>query len=326
MLIPDFWAEATQQYQRGKRKVTVKRFGWSNESHQDALSMAQSRVAEALKALEQGEKVHLRELKSAYNGAFGVPIREQVLARHGVEVISRNSYGARCLNSPRALFADIDFIKQETGSKAMWIFLFSAILMSVMAWWIFQNGWLRGAWVVFSIYFTFKIAMLYDRHLESKLPDPVVMAKQSIDVFLKQHPKWNLRLYRSPNGLRLLATHQEFDPQSSEVQDFFAHIGADPIYARMCTRQNCFRARLTAKPWRIEALKSRPNIGVWPINPVHQQAWNSWLGEYERQASQYASCHYLESMGSGLIHPQLAPVVDLHDRLSQANRTSLEIA
>lgn len=45
----------------------------------------------------------------AYNGAQGVPIREEVLERHGDTVITRNGYGAKCLNTPDVLFADVDF-------------------------------------------------------------------------------------------------------------------------------------------------------------------------------------------------------------------------
>jgi len=36
-----------------------------------------------------------------------VPIREEIVSRHGDTIITRNSYGARCLNTPNALFADI---------------------------------------------------------------------------------------------------------------------------------------------------------------------------------------------------------------------------
>ena len=56
-----------------------------------------------------GEKLRRREPQTSYNGAEGVPIREEVLEQHGEEIITRNSYGARCLNTPNVLFADIDF-------------------------------------------------------------------------------------------------------------------------------------------------------------------------------------------------------------------------
>ncbi len=67
------------------------------------------RAEEALARIVAGESVCRREPKVPYNGADGVPIREEVLGRYGDEVITRNAYGARCLNSPTALFADVDF-------------------------------------------------------------------------------------------------------------------------------------------------------------------------------------------------------------------------
>ena len=39
----------------------------------------------------QAKKLERREPKVAYNGALGVPIREEVLSRHNNAVITRNS-------------------------------------------------------------------------------------------------------------------------------------------------------------------------------------------------------------------------------------------
>ena len=77
------------------------------------------------------------------------------------------------------------------------------------------------------------------------------MARRRIAEFLKAHPEWHLRLYRTPAGLRVLAVHELFEPTSTAVQEFFQTLGVDPIFARMCLRQQCFRARVSPKPWRI---------------------------------------------------------------------------
>lgn len=109
MIVPDHWAEARRVLRTIGGQVTVRRFGWSESSHLDAQSMAEIRAEEASQRILSGEKLSKREPKVPYNGADGVPIREEVLARHGEEVITRNGYGAHCLNPPRVLFADIDF-------------------------------------------------------------------------------------------------------------------------------------------------------------------------------------------------------------------------
>jgi hypothetical protein len=88
----------------------------------------------------------------------------------------------------------------------------------------------------------------------------------------------------------------------------------------MCQRQHCFRARVTAKPWRVgigEHMKPRP--GVWPIHPDRLPERRRWVAAYERAAKDYAACRYLESLGSGVVDPVAAEVQQIHDALCQAN-------
>src|SRR4051812_33231021 len=107
MIIPRYWAEARLEHREADRQITVRRFGWSDVSQADAQLQAENRAAPALERLKWGEKQNKRELKRVYNGSEGVPIREEVLPRHGETVVTRNSYGARCLNTPNVLFVDV---------------------------------------------------------------------------------------------------------------------------------------------------------------------------------------------------------------------------
>jgi len=50
-----------------------------------------------------------------------------------------------------------------------------------------------------------------------------------------------------------------------------------------------------------------------------------WIESYEQAARRYASCRFLEAVGSGKIDPAAREVQLLHDGHSQANRL-LEIA
>lgn len=130
MIVPDYWAEARRQQKKSGKQITVRRFGWSTSSQEDAQAMADARADEAMRRINAGEKLDWREQKVPHNGADGLPIREEVLARHGDEVITRNSYGAHCLNSPKALFADID-LATETGCKPTLITLAILAVLSV---------------------------------------------------------------------------------------------------------------------------------------------------------------------------------------------------
>ena len=118
----------------------------------------------------------------------------------------------------------------------------------------------------------------------------------------------------TPSGLRLLATHRPFDVSEPEVLEFFSAVGADPVYVRMCINQQCFRARLTAKPWRIGiAGHMRPRPGVWPVASERMPVRREWVARYEQAASAFAACRYLDSQGSGVVHEDIRNVIELHD-------------
>ena len=109
MIVPAYWAEGRLQLRVEGRQMTVRRFGWSDESQAAAQAHADERTREAFGRIAAGEALERRERKVGYNGARGLPIREEIVERHGDAVVTRNSYGARCLNTPDVLFVDVDF-------------------------------------------------------------------------------------------------------------------------------------------------------------------------------------------------------------------------
>lgn len=326
MIVPDFWAEARRQQRTARSQVTVRRFGWSTVSQADAQAMAESRAEEALEQILTGRKLARRERKVPYNGSDGLPIREEVLSRHGDEVISRNSYGAHCLNSPRALFADVDFqVGEGWGLPFLLLAPLAAASLGAGLW--FRSAWVAGLLFLACVPLALLIAEAirsYALRASGRLEQS---ARQRIVAFLAANPTWNLRLYRTPAGYRLLATHQLFDARSDEVRRFFSALRVDPVYIRMCTNQNCFRARLTAKPWRIGIPDNmRPRPGVWPVRPESMAARTAWISRYEAKSEEFAACRYVESLGSGKVDYQIRPVIELHDRESRALAREFPIA
>jgi hypothetical protein len=141
--------------------------------------------------------------------------------------------------------------------------------------------------------------------------------------FIAGHPEWHLRLYRTPAGMRVLAMHRTFDPEEPAVADCFHALGVDPIYARMCHNQHCFRARVSPKPWRIGIPgHMRPRPGVWPVNPERLPERNRWIEAYEHVARNHASCRFIEAVGSDVVAPEAQAVQVLHDELCQATGAS----
>ncbi len=326
MIVPDFWAEAREQHRIGKRQITVRRYGWSMKSQEDALAMARTRAKDALRRVIAGESIERRERKAAYNGAVGTPIREEVLARHGEEVITRNTYGARCLNSPHALFADIDYTNPMGLRPLVLAFAVLAVVAGSLAFY-FHNAGLLVIGLFLALALTYPLAKGVRSALVSLQGGDEKIARARVKRFLANHPTWSIRIYRTPAGLRLLVTHDTFDATAPEVQAFFTSIGVDPLYARMCINQRCFRARLTAKPWRMGISEHmRPRPGVWPVDPAKLKRRQEWVAQYERAAGGFAACHFIESLGANTTHRELSSVVALHDRESQAHKLNLPLA
>lgn len=320
MIVPQFWAEARAQQHDGQQ-LTVQRFGWSDLSQDDAQRNADVRAEEALRRLLAGEKLIRREPKVPYNGAVGVPIREEILARHGNVVVTRNAYGAHCLNCPDVLFVDIDY-----PNSAPWplhaVLGLAWLVLSILAWRQFSGlplfGVLAGIGIVYTL--LTNLVNLACRRTAS------TTARKRVRRFSAQHPDWGLRLYATPGGLRVLATHALFRPDAPETAACFAALGADPVYVHMCRNQQCFRARLSGKPWRMGiATHMRPRPGVWPVRAEHRARREEWTQHYDQVATNHAACRYLETLGSPRIAFDIAPVVELHDSACRA-RTTLPLA
>lgn len=321
MIIPEFWAEARLQQPRkkGQSQITVRRFGWSLTSQLEAEQMAQTRAGEALQKIIAGKILLARsEPKRPYNGAEGVPIREEVLARHEAAVITRNSYGARCLNTPDVLFADVDF---ETGPRGRLIaacVVFVILLGALLTAW-FRSRLVFGASVVSVFLLSYPLAAGLWKLKIFLRGGARQLAQKRLAAFVRSKPDWHLRVYATPAGLRVLVMHRTFRPDEPAATAFFSALGTDPVYVRMCRNQQCFRARVSPKPWRMKiATHIRPRPGVWPVQEAHRERRDRWIKDYESAAEGFASCQFLQSLGSKQIDPRARQVMELHDGLSQA--------
>ncbi|MCC2958088.1 hypothetical protein LK542_20915 [Massilia sp. IC2-477] len=333
MVVPSFWAEARAQYRRKGKQITIRRFGWSDASEEDAQRNAQARVDEALARAVSGEPLPRRERKVPYNGGDGLPIREEVVDRIGDTVITRNSYGARCLNTPGVLFADIDF---PAGASLRMVGGIALVLLAVCAGVVYRLAasgestrmlWIAGVIAaLLTLSLSSAIANLIHRIGVRTGGGPEKIARARVQRFMSTRPDWLVHVYRTPAGLRLLATHRLFDPLEPEVAECFRELGTDPVYVAMCLNQHCFRARVSAKPWRI-GIEGRltPRPGVWPVSPERLPQRRAWLAHYDQVATGFAACRFMESIGGGVSAPAALAVQQLHDELCQA-RSALPIA
>lgn len=319
MIVPRYWAEARLREREKQRQITVRRFGWSDVSEADAQANAQSRAREALERIRAGDKLPRREPKVPYNGAQGVPIREEIVSEHGGVVVTRNAYGARCLNTPDVLFVDIDFAPPPAG-RAVLLTALTALVIALIIGWFLRSAMLAlmlGLLALLMPVLLTSWALRARVHLNG---GPEQYARNGIKRYLQAHPEAHFRLYRTPAGLRLLAMHRTFDPAEPAVADCFKALNADPVYARMCANQRCFRARVSPKPWRMGIdSHMRPRPGTWPVAPERLAGRRQWIEVYEQKAQGFASCRFIETLGPAMATMATRSVRALHDELCRAN-------
>jgi hypothetical protein len=129
-----------------------------------------------------------------------------------------------------------------------------------------------------------------------------------------RHPEVGLRIYRTAAGLRCLITNQTFEPGRSDTLDILRALESDPLYVRLCRAQDCFRARLTPKPWRCKT-GTPPSRYPWDNSDVEIQ-YRVWERRYEQASRSYAVCQLVKQIGPREVHPDVAAILALHDRLT----------
>ena len=99
-------------------------------------------------------------------------------------------------------------------------------------------------------------------------------------------------------------------------------IGSDKLYMRMCRNQNCFRARVSPKPWRIGVDHIKPRPGVWPIRKERLPDRHRWVENYTRKSAGFAACRFVKTLGTGRNDRKCEQVRTVHDRLCKADSAS----
>ncbi len=226
MKIPKYWAKSTQAVQQpGGRPYQVVTWQWSDVSGEEAQHKAYDRVREV------ADKVRSRVQLNRY-GYGERPLREEITqgvtnsTGREVAIVTRNLYGALVLNAANAMFIDIDFSdKSAAGSSG--------------------GGFQWG--------------------LGKRAPSQEDQHVERITMWASSHSDVGLRVYRTAAGLRCLITNQTFDPSRTDTLDVLHEFDSDPLYVRLCQAQDCFRARLTPKPWRCNLYKP-PSRYPWESN------------------------------------------------------------
>jgi hypothetical protein len=139
-------------------------------------------------------------------------------------------------------------------------------------------------------------------------------------VRFAQDHHWAIRLYRTHSGLRLMVTHKAWESVDESFDVISVAVGSDPLFRERCHIQKCFRARLTPKAERCGV--GYPS-GAFPFcSPEDEVSFADWLKRYDTAASHFATCGLATDIGTGVIAPELVPLIKLHDDYTKATLLS----
>ena len=135
---------------------------------------------------------------------------------------------------------------------------------------------------------------------------------------LKTYGLATFRIYKTASGFRAMAIDRDFNPTAPDVQALMKSTGTDPAFSQLCQVQKSFRARLTPKPWRMD--KQTPPGQHPREDAALRERFSEWLSDYESASAGYATCHYVETIGSGRASESARPLQQLHDQVTRSDQ------
>lgn len=288
-------------------------------------------------------------------------------------IVTRNSYGAQVANVDNIAIIDIDdsdllrhlypeqyladgfmpaimAYKNKSSSKTpIWVFIIVFVVVaSIIAWLGISWLWLLAVMFGATAYLWWQASQSEKANLQKHYDNVAslqLFLTELIQKRIASYPNESFRLYETPAGFRIIATHDSVLPKDDVVTEWFAYFHADANYVRLCQSQQCFRARLTAKPWRMTEVteqkvleKDIPTKDFWslPVDDVDAEenepryaeleARDKWLANYDKFAKSYKACRHIESFnGREVSNNKRTPAaisefVRWHDAVCQVDR------
>jgi hypothetical protein len=145
----------------------------------------------------------------------------------------------------------------------------------------------------------------------TEAPSPETAAMSHLRAFVDRHRDFGVRVYRTRAGLRGIVTHAAFEPTSASTLATLEDLRCDPLYVKLCKAQECFRARLDPKPWRIGV--APPEVRFPYRSDEARIHMEQWVERFTHAARAKRVCRFVDRLGSGAVTPDAARVVEIHD-------------
>ncbi|HEV8146265.1 MAG TPA: hypothetical protein VGP79_07790 [Bryobacteraceae bacterium] len=300
MKLAKFWARGSEEF--AGQRATAR--GWSNTSVEDAREVARKTAARVAQKLAAGGE------KGQYlYGDRPLPepiIREFVDASGATRAaVTRNAYGALVLNTRDMMFIDIDREDAAPPAPAAETVQAVADLLS--------SG-LRSL-------FGKSAPSPTPSPLPPPPPAPVSAIPPEISAVIERH-QLSTRVYKTAAGYRVMVTDARYSSDDTRTQALLQQFGSDPLYVRLCSMQQSFRARLTPKPWRCD-------MGMPPVTfpfetPQAEAQYAEWVRKYTAATRMFATCRFLDSTGDR-VEPDFEELIAFHDQETKA-KSSMPLA
>ena len=206
------------------------------------------------------------------NRDYTAPICEELCDRSDEHnIVTRNRYGALVLNSEELLFLDVDKVPYTLRETVRKIF---------------------------------GLRVQRDR-------DRLLMKLESY-LHLPEFQGMGIRVYMTQKGFRVLLSLPGLQTlRSPGMGKLFRQFYTDPLYAELCRKQQCFRARLTPKPVRI-GMRTMLKFH-FPYAEDDREAIAAYLEEYQQKSEEYAVCKLIAQLGKRFS----SPAIEYHDNMTK---------
>lgn len=289
MRVARYWARAhaeSRGYARGA-------WAGSDTSLQDAQAKAKARAEALLAEVLAADDPALHEYEYQRHD-LPEPIVQEFRDADGrrIAAITINRYGASVLNTARLAFVDVDLDRPGRGGRP-------------------GGGPGRRAGGLLG---RPQVGRPQVSRPQARA-EPIDRVLAPLRAWAEGHPDRGARVYRTAAGLRYVLTRPAMVPDSLQTAEFMDAMGADPLYARLCQAQRCFRARLSPKPWRMGLFRA-PRLSYEKLADAGQEV-QAWLRRYEQASADFDVCALIDRIGNDRpADEDAARLIALHDELS----------
>jgi hypothetical protein len=310
MEIARYWARGeAEAVHPGGAPITLSIWRWSDSSQQDAQQRANVASQDAARRMETGSVAGGGQGYGYLDNPPREEIIEEITGEDGgtIATVTRNRMGSLILNTDGLMFIDVDTESAASEPSGGILSRLASLLSSV--------GRRRKKARVSSEFVVAHGRAGYagDERSGQTPEGPTGRIAQAAAMF----PADTFRLYQTAAGYRLMLVNRTVSPTSEECIKMLSSFDSDPLYLRLCEKQQCYRARLTPKHWRCEM---NPPPFRFPFgNPAEEQVYEGWVKEYEETIEAYATCRLLQEFGPGQTHPELALLVQVHDMMCRSD-------